>query len=83
MILEYLVFDFTPFGREESVSSLERLLQHFDANEVIDQFLFQDKHRPRRSLLIAAPSSSRFSSGERVGLPIGYPRRSGWVCPFA
>ena len=57
-----------------------RLLQHFDANQVIDQFLFQDKHRPRRSLLIAAPSSSRFSSGGRVGLPIGYPRRSGWVC---
>jgi len=73
MILEYLVFDFTPFGGEESVSSLERLLQHFDANEVIDQFLFQDKHRPRRSLLIAAPSSSRFSSGGRVGLPTGYP----------
>ena len=43
MMLEYLFFDFAPFGGSAIVSSLNRLLQHLHMNEAIDQFPFQEK----------------------------------------
>ena len=43
MMLEYLFFDFAPFGGSEIVSSLDRLLQHLHMNEAIDQFPLQEK----------------------------------------
>ena len=43
IMLEYLFFDFAPFGGSAIVSSLDRLLQHLHMNEAIDQFPFQEK----------------------------------------
>ena len=43
IMLEYLFFDFAPFGGSGIVSSLDRLLQHLHMNEAIDQFPFQEK----------------------------------------
>ncbi|XP_068700833.1 cyclin-dependent kinase 9-like [Montipora foliosa] len=43
MMLEYLFFDFAPFGGSDKVSSLDKFLQYVHINEALDQFALPEK----------------------------------------
>ena len=42
-MLEYLYFDFAPFGASEKVSSLEDFLLFTESSGILEQFSFQQK----------------------------------------
>ena len=43
MMLEYLCFDFAPFGVSKKVSSLDKFLEFIHVNAAVEQFSFQEK----------------------------------------
>ncbi|XP_078377705.1 glycogen synthase kinase-3-like [Oculina patagonica] len=43
MMLEYLYFDFAPFGVSQKVSSLDKFLQYIHSNKAVEQFAFQER----------------------------------------